>query len=79
MMALNTALMVKSIASCSLSRGVFLGAQAFCSSIGVFLIDGLGGHIYESDKRNPYYIVISIECFLIVVMVVLAILRQLNV
>ena len=73
--ALNAALMSKSIASCSLSRGVFLGAQALCSSCGILLIDGLGGHIYDYDKRNPYYICISAECLVILVIVALAVCR----
>lgn len=77
--ALNYALISKSITTCTLSRGVFLGATAFCSSCGIILMDGLGGHIYDLDKRNPYYICISAECLVILVTVGLALCRQLNV
>ena len=74
---LNIALMSKSITTCSLSRGVFLGAQAFSMSSGVLLIDGLGGHTYDYDKRSPYFIVIGTEGLVILLTISLALCRQL--
>ena len=67
--------MTKSIAECTLSRGIFLGVQAFFSSCGVLLIDGLGGHIYDIDKRDPYFLCIACECFVILITVLLAVCR----
>lgn len=40
---LNMALLNKSISSVTLSRGLFLGASALSSSIGILFIDGIGG------------------------------------
>lgn len=37
------ALLGKALAECKLSRGFFLGTLAFVTSIGVLLIDALGG------------------------------------
>ena len=71
----NQALLVKSIVDCTHSRGLFLGVQAFSSSCGVLLIDGLGGHIYDFDKRNPYYICMGSTSLVIFVCIVLSLCR----
>lgn len=78
-MALSTAFMNKSIQGATLSRGVFLGANSFITSCGTLLIDGVGGHVYDRDKRNPYVIAMSGESLVILVMIVLAIFRQMKV
>ena len=77
--SLNTALMTKSIATCTESRGILLSAQAVCASCAILLIDGVGGHLYEIDKRYPYYIGIGSESIVILVTIALAFCRQLHV
>ena len=69
---INSTLLGKSIASATLSRGVLLGAAAVCGSIGVLLIDGVGGHVYDLDKRNPFWMVISSEGLVIILTIGLA-------
>ena len=75
----NKTIMAKAIANCAESRGVFLGVQQLFSSAGVLLIQGVGGHIYDSDKRNPFYMCIAGECIMILVIVSLAVCKQLRV
>ena len=75
----NSTLLGKSISRATMSRGVLLAASAFCGSCGVLLIDGLGGHIYEHDKRNPFFIVLTSESITIILCIGLALARQLNV
>ena len=79
MYTINATLLAKSVSSATVSRGVLLYIGAFFSSCGILLIDGVGGHIYDLDKRNPFYIVISSEGLTIVLCIVLAIAKQLSV
>ena len=72
MMTSVATLLSKSIASCVLARGVLLAAAGFSVSCGVLLIDGLGGQIYKSDKRNPFFIVLASEIIAIMLLVGLA-------
>lgn len=76
---LNQTLMAKSVEKCNLSRGVFMGAQAMCSGLGILLIDGVGGNLYDSDPRNPFYMCIGSESVLIAITAVLALADQLHV
>ena len=71
--------MNKSIASVTESRGVFLGATGFFASLAIVIVDGIGGRIYEYDKRNPFFICLGLEGFVILLTIVLALLRQLHV
>ena len=64
--------MSKSIEKCKLSRGAFLGAQAMCAGLGVLLIDGVGAALTKSDSRNPFYMCIASESFIILVTIILA-------
>ena len=75
----NLTLLTKSIATCTTSRGVLLGAEAFCNSCGVLLIDGLGGHIYDINKRNPFFIIITSEGLTILLCIGLALAKQLRI
>ena len=70
--SLDGILLSKSISACVLSRGILLGTQASFCSLGEVLIDGLGGHIYDLDKRNPYFITLSVECLVITVIIAFA-------
>ena len=79
MYPVNQALITKAISNCMLSRGVLLGAQGMAMSFGVLLIDGLGGEIYKNDKRNPFFIVLSTESFAILLIIVLALFKQLRI
>ena len=72
---LSSVLLGKSLQGATLSRGVFLGANSFIASCGSLLINGVGGHVYEQDKRNPYIVAMSGESLVILVMIVLAIFR----
>lgn len=71
----NTVLLIKSVDSCLLARGVLITANGFANSCGVLLIDGLGGEIYKSDKRNPFFIVLTSEGILLVLIIGLAMLK----
>jgi len=75
----NSTLLGKAISSATLSRGVLLGASAFCGSCGVLMIDALGGHIYETDKRSPFFIVLTSEGLTILLIIGLALSRQLRI
>ena len=55
-----------------MSKGIFMGVIAFCGSSGVLIADGVGGHIYDANKRNPYVMSLSIEIFILALIVVLA-------
>ena len=72
-------MMTKLIEEATLSRGLFLGVGAFAQSVGTLVIEGVGGHIYEIDKRYPYLVVISSEGLVILAIMLLAICRQLNI
>ena len=72
---LNFSLMTKSIAGVNLSRGVFLCTTAMCSSLGIFLVDAVGGHIYAKDKRAPYFICLGTESCVILIIIVFALFR----
>ena len=61
LMTTSQALVAKSIDNCKESRGVFLGTMAFCTSLGVLFIDGVGGHIYKHDVRDPFYLCLGME------------------
>ena len=76
---LNQAMLGKSIEHCVQSRGVFLGVGAFCSSCSVILIDLLGGRLYETDKRNPFYICLSAELCILIMIIVLACIQKLHI
>ena len=67
--------MNKSIATVTESRGVFLGATGFCASLAILVVDGIGGRIYKYDKRNPFLICLSLEGFVILLIIVLALLH----
>ena len=43
--------------------------------MGIILIDQLGGHLYDNDKRNPWLVCIGTEILLLSLIVVLAIFR----
>ena len=75
----NQSLLTKSIAECTFSRGVFLSASAMIGSIGIFIIDGVGGNMYDSNKRNPFFLCIGMVIFLLLVTFLLACFRQLRV
>lgn len=76
---LNLCLISKSIVDVDLSRGVFICASAMACSAGIILMDSLGGHLYGRDKRNPWFISIAAESFVILLIMLLAIFRQLHV
>ena len=79
LMSMNQALISKSIAKCENSRGVFLAATAFFTTLGVLLIDGIGGRLYSKDVRNPFYFCIGAECFFLLLTTVFASMRQLRI
>jgi len=56
-----------------------MGAMAISASFGSLLIDGLGGQLYDSDKRNPFYIVITSEGIAVVLIVALALAKKLHI
>ena len=68
----NMSLSAKSIQKFTESRGTLTLAVAFFSSAGVLLIDGIGGHIFKNDKRNPFWMCLGAEGFLIVLIICLA-------
>ena len=72
---LNFGLLTKSIVGINLSRGVFLCSTAMCSSLGILLVDAVGGHIYANDKRGPYFICMGLQSSVILLIIVLALFR----
>jgi len=77
--SLNQAMFGKSLEHCVQSRGVFLGVGAFCSSLGAILINLLGGRLYETDKRDPFYICLGAEICILILIMVLACLKKLKI
>ena len=71
LVTLNATLLMKSIVSCKLSRGFFLGVAAFVTSCSILLIDGLGGTVSEFDKTAPYLIPMASESLAIVTTLIL--------
>ena len=76
---LNLALQSKAIANCTTARGVLMGAQGFVMSLGTIVIDGLGGPLYDSCKRNPFFIVISGEALVLLVIFGLRLAKELHI
>ena len=74
----NNSLVYKCSAKCTLSRGFFLGVNAFCGSTGVLVINGVGGHIEVSDKRNPFIFCLGGECFSLLLISILACCKKLK-
>ena len=70
--ASNTTLLAKSIVDCTFSRGVFLSAAATMGSIGIGLIDLVGGHMYDLDKRSPLFFAMGIDVIVVMVIILLA-------
>ena len=79
LMTTSQALVAKSIDKCKESRGVFLGTMAFCTSIGVLFIDGVGGHIFKNDVRDPFYLCLGMEAIVLLLTGTLACFKQLNI
>lgn len=78
-MSCNQALISKSIEQCKASRGVILGTYAFCTSCSVLFIDGVGGHIYKDDVRDPFYLCLGAEIIVLLLTSTLACFRQLKI
>ena len=76
---LNLALVTKAISSCSSARGVLLGAQGFIIASGVLVINGLGGQLYDINKRDPFIIVLTSELILLALIAVLRLTNQLHI
>ena len=68
----NVTMVYKSLIKCTLSKGIFMGVIAFCGSTGVLIADGVGGHIYGANKRNPFLMSLGIELLCITLLLVLA-------
>ena len=68
----NSSLVAKSLEKCTLSRSLIIGISAFTTSLGILLIDGAGGPIYEKDKRNPFYLTLCFEAAFVLVTLILA-------
>ena len=78
-MGVDQALISKSIEKCKESRGVILGTYAFCTSCGVLFIDGVGGHVYKNDVRDPFYLCMGMVTILLLLTIILACFRQLRI
>ena len=72
---INVTMVYKSLIKCTLTKGIFMGVIAFCGSTGVLIADGVGGHIYEANKRNPFLMSLCIEIFVSSVLFILACFR----
>ena len=79
LLSMNQALVAKSIEKCKHSRGVFLGSVAFCTSLGVLFIDGVGGRVYKSDVRNPFFLCLGSETIVLLLTITLGCLKQLHI
>ena len=79
LMSMNQALVTKSITKCENSKGVFLAATAFCTTVGVLSIDGVGGRLYAKDVRDPFSLCLGIEIFFLLLVLYFACRRQLRV
>ena len=77
--SLNIALLNKSISSVTLSRGAFLGTAALSSLVGILYIDVISAQTYPHNKKSPFQICVWTEVFTLLVILVLAICRQLHV
>jgi len=60
-------------------RGAIMGAVALCGSCGVLLINGLGGQIFDSNMRNPFYLALAGEILVVLVIVIFAFAQQLHI
>lgn len=75
----NMALLNKAIQKFVESRGVLIGAQAFCMSSGVLFIDGVGARMYAADKRNPFYLSLGMESVTLLLICGLALSKKLRI
>ena len=55
-----------------------MGVTAFFSTIGVMLIDFVGGRLYKRDKLNPFYICLGVESGFLAMTLCLALCRKLK-
>jgi len=76
---IQSTLLSKSLANCTMSRGLILGATAFVTSIGVLIISYGGGHLYGTEKRSPAFISIAGESLTVILIIVLACAKELSI
>ena len=75
----NMSLISKSIEKCTLSRALIIGVVTSFSYMGLILLDAIGGHMYDRDKRNPFYLILGFEAGFILLTCILACFRQLHI
>ena len=75
----NLTILAKAVAETTTVRGILFGAGCFANSLGVLLMDGLGGYTYDIDKSDPFIIVLTSESFCIVLTIGLALMGQLHI
>ena len=73
------ALYSKAIEGVTLSRGFLLGIYMFTGSVGVLIIDGVGGRLYAIGKRDPFLMCLGCLCLASIYIVCLAMCRQLHI
>ena len=76
---IQTTLLAKALENADLSRGLIMGATAFITSIGVLIISYGGGHLYGVDNRSPAFIAITAESITVLLIIILALSKQLRI
>ena len=76
---LNYSMLSKGLKDNFNSIGLTLGLYSLFGSIGVILVDKLGGDLFSTSKVLPFYITSGTYAFLIVIIIILALCKQLNI
>ena len=71
-MGMISILTCKAIENATNSRGIIVGAVNMAGYSGTILIDSLGGELYDTDQRNPFFMCLIASCFVAALVIVLA-------
>ena len=76
---LNYSLLSKGLKDSFNSIGLSVGAYSLFGSVGVILIDKLGGDLFEDDNLIPFFIAMGAYAFHSIIIICLALCRQLKI
>ena len=76
---LNYSMLSKGLKGNFNSIGLTLGLYSLFGSIGVILVDKLGGDLFSTSKVLPFYITSGTYAFMIFIIIILALCKQLQI
>ena len=73
-------MLAKSIAAeCILSRGLLLASAGMFASVGIILVYAFGDTIYDSNKRNPFFLSMGMISVALIFTAIMASFKKLDV